>query len=445
MIADLADRCIAKGSSMTITAHRRRLIKQLAERCMGQGVRYHVEMAALPDEPWARVDSQAEIIIGSKDTMLSNAKRGASPKRTKVAIVDEAHTLDNPAYLALVNSIEPEWLIGPTATPCRNDGSGFGPKMFTEIVWSTSIEDLIAQDYLMRMEAYCPIGAARRRREGLKAGVIGDPVRQWIDHAAGLRTITFCRTLAECRTVRDMFLAEMVPTEYLDAKTPDEERDDAIDRLAKGETKVITCTAALMGVGVDIPAVECVQCLVKNISPRAFWQTCGRAQRKSPGKIRAVLIDHSGAVFEHGLPNYSPLWTLGTNDSVQMRQMDRMAEDVLVRPVVCNACGTIAAGQRCPNCNTLLVSHRKRRTPTERGNLDAVDALDPHDVRQEEWRKFIRIGCAKGFTTVVAAKMFKSKFGVWPDKANVLPRWGFWCSRKLCAVEYPDYVRVPSV
>ena len=443
IIADLARRCASKDSTMTVTAHRRRLIKQLSMRLQEFGVRYTVEMADLPEEKWAVVDNGANIVIGSKDTMLASLKKGLRPRSTRVWIPDEAHTIDNDAYQSLGEAIAPEWTIGPTATPCKSDGSGFGPRLFTTIVSVTSIEKLIEQQHLVRIDCYAPVGVNRRRREGLKSGILGDPVRQWIDHAQGLRTITFCRTLAECRAVLQMYRADMIPAEHVDAKTPDEERDAAIGRLTTGETKVLVCTPGLMGVGVDIPEIECVQTLVRQINPRAFWQNCGRAQRTATEKHRAVLIDHAGAVFYHGLPNWSPAWTLATDDSVQLRQQDRMSKTDDLRPVICNRCGTITTGTRCPKCDTVLSSKPGIRTATDRGVVEAVNGRAPEDMRDDDWHKFLYMACAKGWKCIVPASMFKKKWGVWPDKAGVSPPFGFWMKDRLAAVEYPDYVRTP--
>jgi superfamily II DNA or RNA helicase len=39
-------------------------------------------------------------------------------------------------------------------------------------------------------------------------------------------------------------------------------------------------------------------------------QACGRALRPSPGKDRALIIDHVGAVRYHGLPDDPHKWTL---------------------------------------------------------------------------------------------------------------------------------------
>lgn len=439
LISKLCQGAASKGKTVTVTAHRRRLIKQLSERLQAFGVRYTVAMADLPDEPWAVEDIGADVIIGSRDTMLARLATG-EVRSTALWIPDEAHTIVGRGYKELGERIDPEFVIGPTATPCLSNGMGFGRNLFDALVPVTTIEHLIAQRYLVPVDAYCPVGAARRKVKDIKAGIYGDPVQQWIKHAEGLRTITFCRTLAECRAVYLMFNREMIPAEILDADTPDELRDEAIERLSKGETKVIVCTPGLMGVGVDIPALECVQTLVKNISPIPFWQTVGREQRIAPGKERAVLLDHSAAVYEHGMPNVSPLWELGTQDSVQLRQLRRMDEKADVRPVVCRACGYIFAGDTCPQCQT-LAAKSGRDPATQRENLEQVDNVPAVNRLQDDWRKFLRICAAKGWKVSRALEMFRGKRGVYPDHAGLkITPPVYWSKRyQLVAVVYPEY------
>ncbi len=442
MIADICRGAASKGNTVTVTAHRRRLIKQLSERLGEWGVRYHNEMANAPDEPWFKNDPGAEIIIGSRDTMLKLIRVPAGVRPSKIWIPDEAHCITGQGYKELGDAISFEYLIGPTATPCDENGSGLGKNLFTELVWSTRIEHLIRDGYLTKMDSFAPVGADKRRREGLKQGVYGDPVGQWVKHASGMRTVTFCRTIKECQAVRLMFLADMIPAEHISAETPDDERDDTIERLRTGDLKVLVCTPGLLGVGVDIPELECVQTLVKNISPRAFWQTVGRGQRTAEGKKRCVLLDHAGAVFEHGLPNASPPWELSDRESVQVRTIRKMSEDKSLRPVVCPNCGSISTGGTCPGCN-IATARPGRKVQTTRENLDQVDEIEPMDRYQIEWLRILWQCGYRGEKCVVAFRRFMTKFGIWPcDAPAALDPKPSWSSRVMRVDEkWPKFAR----
>jgi DNA repair protein RadD len=445
-IADLCRRAASKGNTVTVTAHRRRLVRQLAERVKSFGIRYTVEMDKLPDEEWAVHDSGADIIIGSMQTMVARIDT-AGVRKSKIFIPDEAHMLHGAAYKTLRKTIAPDYTVGFSATMCRPDGSGLGRDVFDELVTVTTIENLLSRDVplLVPVDVYAPVGVGKRRRKGLAAGVSGDPVKQWLTHANGLRTLVFCRTLAECRTVRDMYLAEGIPAVHIDGGTPEEERDEAFKRLESRERLIIVSTPSLMGVGVDLPFIECLQTLTKNHSPIAQWQPVGRIQRTDDGKANAVLLDHAAAVYTHGMPNVSPVWTLDDKDSVQRLTAERQENTPGMQPHVCPACGCVSAGTAaCPKCQTALSVKRKAEVGTEREGLTGVKDVDGPSVNeawQKAWRGMLYTGAASGMKCSATAGMFKGRFGVWPDAAGVHPVANRADSHKVVGEVFPQFVR----
>lgn len=447
MMAELCRRAASKGNTVSVIAHRRKLIKQIAERINSFGVRYTIEMAELPDEPWVKRDPGADVIIGSMQTMFSRLETsGVRP--SKIVIPDEAHTINSKAYSNVLSAIRAEYLIGPTATPCNPDGSGFGPNVFDHMIRVTSIEELIARDpqRLVATDVFAPVGVGKRRRKGLQAGVSGDPVQQWFRHAEGLRTITFCRTLAECRSVVEMFQADGVTAVHIDANTDPVERDETIRQLEAGEISVIVCTPSLMGVGVDIPLLECVQTLTKNHSPVAHWQLLGRGQRAAEGKTRAVLLDHAAAVYTHGSPNQSPVWTLDANDSVQRKTQERMEGDPSnCKPNVCQRCGCVSVGSpKCPKCNSMLFVQEKKETATEREPLQQFDGNTgdgPNPKWLSDWRGFLYQAATMGTSIAMASSQFKRKYGVWPERAGVHPVAPYEDRQKKVSELFPQFVR----
>lgn len=431
IIAELALRAANKGTRTLVIAHRRKLIKQLSERLKAHGVDYNVIMADLPDESWVSERPGTTIHIASRDTLISRDSREGIPS-VDLLIPDEFHVTTASGYRSLIDHrIQPKFTIGFTATPCESDGSGFGPRVCEKLVSVTDIETLLSRTppRLVPVDVYTPVGVGKRRRKGLKSGVSGDPVKQWIDHAFGLKTICFCRTISECVNVRDMYNADGIKAVHINAMTPDIERDEAIQQLEFGDIKVLVCTPDLMGVGVDIPYLECVQLLVKNFSPRTQWQTVGRCQRTAEGKTRAVLLDHAAAVFQHGMPNVSPIWSLGEDDSVQRRQQERIDRDIGgSKPIICQACGCTTAGtNRCPKCNELLFAKQQSKAAVneEHESLSFVNGIDETPAAPlkfiRDWQSILYSCAAQGAKCVVASARFKAKCGMWPDAAGVSP------------------------
>jgi DNA repair protein RadD len=450
VIAELCRRAADKGTPTLVAAHRRRLVKQLAERMVEFGVDFGVLMADLPAaEEWAVYRPAAPVQVGSRDTLLAWGSDRPLPP-AKLFIPDECHLVGSPSYRRLRDGLAPEYTVGFTATPCLPDGSGFGPDLFDALVEVATIQGLLARDpaVLVPVGVYAPVGVGRRRRKGLATGVSGDPVRHWRLHADGLRTVTFCRTIAEATAVREMFRADGVAAEHVNADTPDELRDKTIRRLEDRDILVLTCTPGLLGVGVDIPSLECVQSLTKNHSPVAHWQGLGRAMRTAAGKAGAVLLDHAAAVYQHGMPDASPAWALGESDSVQRRAAARLAEGGGARPQVCPACGCVSAGAagRCPGCRGLLARPKPAATPaTEREPLAAVggvaDRGGADTAMQTAWVGILYSCGASGAPCKVAAVRFKGRFGVWPAAAGVSPVPAFADSGRPVGEVLPAFAR----
>lgn len=446
MFADLCRRAAEKGKRALAVAPRRKLVRQAAERLAEFGVAFGVLMADLPDDadfhPWAVHDPYARVQVASRDTLYSRANRDGVPQADLV-VLDEAH-LYSDRFDAIEDATGCSVVIGPTATPCRPDGSGLSASKWHTIVEATTIEELLALNppCLVPVDVYAPVGVAAKRRRGLKVKCSGDPVRQWLDHAEGLKTVTFCRTTAESRAVRDAFGANGIRAEHIDAHTPDEERESVIARLLAGELDIIT-NVDVVGLGVDIPQLDCVQLLTKCVSPVRLWQCVGRCQRPAPGKTRGVLLDHAAATAEHGMPNVSPAWCLDERDSVQNRTQNRMEANPSLRPVTCSQCGLVSAGSAtCPACSSRLFVPKSDPAATGREPLTLyVGDEVPKDRRQSSWERYLYMAAAKGWDCARAAAMFKSQYGIWPQKAGVQPLYDFGSLHIPVADVFPQFVR----
>jgi superfamily II DNA or RNA helicase len=456
MAADIARETIAAGRSVRITAHRRILVRQLAERAKLHGLRYTIEMADLPDEPWATVDDRADLVIASRDTSLARLRRGQELRSTDLHIVDEAHLFESAGYSTIQRAVRSRFLLGYTATPVRPDGSGLSNRTFHDLVEAATIQDLIANHRIVPVEVYAPVAAAKRRRKGLRIGVTGDPVLQWQTHAAGLRTATFCRTVAEARAVRDAFTAEGIDAAVVDQSTPDEEREAIFEQLRRREILVL-CNVYVAEIGWDFPELECVQLLTQCSSPVAFWQRIGRGMRTydDEQKQRLVLLDHAAAMAEHGWPNLSPQWSLTDREPLQKRQQERYGPDAPseMRPVLCQGCGRASLGSAlCPSCGTRLFAERRSTPAVSREPLelieDAATFATGTTSTQKDWTSILyQAANWRGGVQPYAwaASVFHKKHHLWPEAAGVEPVAGFADRRRSIAELWPQYCRAKAV
>lgn len=348
--------------------------------------------------------------------------------------VHNCHNVESESYRKLAEACNVTFWIGLTATPCRPDGSGLGAHIWDTIVEGATVQALIAEGFLVPVKVYAPPGVGEKRRRGDKTPIAGDPVDHWQRYAAGLPTVVFTRTVAESVAVRDRYRAAGVPAEHIDAETPYEERERYIADVESGKTLVLT-NAQVLTEGVDVPKLACCQLLCKCGSIIRLLQSVGRVMRPYPGKTHAILLDHAGAVFQHGMPGEPIEWSLSESDLDKRLKKER-EDGTRAEPVLCGRCGLIFGGAPvCPECGA-PVPRRKAKGEEpglahERLVQVSGEPGPQRDMMQREWTKTLYVARAKGWTLGRASAVFKKKFGEWPDKLGMTPRFPFGTAQVL--------------
>ena len=84
-----------------------------------------------------------------------------------------------------------------------------------------------------------------------------------------------------------------------------------------------------------------------------FRQMVGRGLRPAPGKINVIVLDHSGAVFRHGLPEDHVEWSLSPDHKAGAPAHQASKHRDKKGLLECTACSTVmirVGGKPCPNC-----------------------------------------------------------------------------------------------
>lgn len=102
-------------------------------------------------------------------------------------------------------------------------------------------------------------------------------------------------------------------------------------------------------------------------------QQVGRSMRPAPGKQRALILDHAGNVFRHGLPEAEREWSL--------EDRPRQAGEAPLKR--CPECGAIIAlaAWHCPECGSVLRAPASTRAESS-SRLVAVNRLRVMTYRQ---------------------------------------------------------------
>ncbi|MFL5266355.1 MAG: helicase-related protein, partial [Stellaceae bacterium] len=150
--------------------------------------------------------------------------------------------------------------------------------------------------------------------------------------------------------MRDEFRHSGVLAEHIDGSTPIEERDEILSRLAAGRVEVVT-NAMVLTEGFDCPDIGCLVLARPTRSLGLFRQMIGRGLRPAPGKVDCLILDHAGAVFQHGFPDDPITWMLSEDRRATSKV--HAGRGVLGAPKLtdCPECHAVRfEGQPCPVC-----------------------------------------------------------------------------------------------
>jgi DNA repair protein RadD len=384
----LARKIIEAGQRAAIIVHRQELVDQTCKALELEGIAYGVIAAGYPENP------DAPVLVCMAQTAA--VRRPKQLGDVHYVIVDEAHHVVAATWRVVLELAPRARILGVTATPERLDGKGLR-EVFDALVIGPGVKDLIAGGWLAPFIVYAPerlvdLKGARTvagdyalndlaRRMNTDA-VLGSAVAEYRARLDGSTAIAFCTTIEHSLATARLFRANGIEAQHLDGNTPADERRRLLELLDSGEVKIIT-NCALISEGLDIPSVGGVILLRPTKSLGLHLQQIGRALRPTPGKERAIILDHSGNCFRHGLPDLEHAWSLDGRPKKKGRARVRR----------CPECGALIAiaAHRCPECGADLRPEPERpaTTPEPLVELDGATAFE-HWLRHGCFRAVIQ-------------------------------------------------------
>lgn len=439
-----------KGNSVLFLAPRRELIYQARDRLEDHGITAGIIMAGEPRSPYRPVQ------IASFDTLHARGMRTDSMEMpdADVVIVDECHLSIANTRQKIISHYDKSIVIGLTATPARGDGRGLG-EIYDDLVLTATMGELIEQGYLVPARYYAPttpdltklktgggdyvVKALGERMD--KPKLVGDVIDNWKIIAPDRQTVVFCVTRSHARHVCDAFLAEGIRAGYLDGMTPLDERKEILADIASGALQVLV-NVYVATFGWDCPTISCVVLArpTKNIT--LYLQTAGRGLRTAPGKEDCIIIDHSGAIEQHGFVDDDIPWTLSSEEDVRELKKAAQKEKAEPKDITCRECSWVFSGTRiCPNCGYQMIQPGKP-IPYHQASLKELKKSPRKASREDKqafWTQCIYQASHRGMKCGAAAHMYKKEFGVWPRGLDRIPKGQQW---QLPAKQYLNLSRV---
>ena len=454
LIAYMVHGAVSRKHRVIFAVHGRALVTDMSERISKLGIDHGVLMGGEKRQRWHQVQ------VASIDTL----HRMAHPPEASLIIADEADGAMSPTWRRTLDKFPEARLIGATATPIRMDGKGLGKEcggLFDSMVLGPNEQDLIDMGFLVGSHVLAPppppdlgnlkktAGEFNAKQQSSicdKVKIIGDIVEHYKKHAAGRKTAAFGVDQKHSAHIAESFNAAGVPFAYVDASTPQEERQRIWRDLDRNDgTLMGVSSCGVTVVGWDHPIVSCLVVARKTASLRLHKQMLGRGSRPYPGKENFLILDHVSNVHYHspyGLFEQTPAWSL---DGDAIKDAGKKAPAVSTCKhsyrwpdgrVQLPCYATFRAGPReCPMCG-LPLRIIERKVEVEAGELQEVKRVTvPMAAVSEGNERIFRMqyeallskADEKNYKLGWADALFARRFGFQPEK-----HWrSDWISREL--------------
>jgi superfamily II DNA or RNA helicase len=240
----------------------------------------------------------------------------------------------------------------------------------------------------------------------VKQRIVGCAVTEYRQRADGLPAVAFCPTVAFAEQVAADFRAAGIPAAAVDGGMAPHARAAALDGLRRGTIRVIT-SCDLISEGFDVPECAGALLLRPTKSLTLHLQQVGRALRPKADGSKAIILDHVGNCYDHGLPADTRAWSLEGRDK---REQD-------ASPIVqCQACYRIfdkptarqaRADRECPGgdhewqaCGLKLLRPSdiaEDGVLSVDGELREITARDLEEMDRPPWAGGLSLTMAKGY------------------------------------------------
>lgn len=380
-----------KGKRVIFAVHRKQLITQTARTFDSFELPYSFIASGLP------CDIDAQLKIASINTLINRLDE----HNTDTLVIDEAHLAASPTWSEVIKHYRKSGakIILLSATPCRLDGRPLSD-VADIMVKGPTTSWCIEAGILSKYRVFAPM-LPNLHKAGLEGGeyststldeiyskpkIIGDAIDSWKEFAPGKRTIVFCHSRERAAELKEAAISAGIGAVYIDGNTRD--RATPIAEFANGEAQWLInigiCTEGFdlsAQIGRDVP-IEAGIFMRPTNSLALSRQMIGRVLRRKPDP--AIIIDMAGLIYQHGLPDYEPEWSLeGNYKSKGFKQS--------IQPTcICQNCFSVFIPRfACPYCGEVR-EIKGRKILEKEGLLTEVDILALREAqakRDEEKNK----------------------------------------------------------
>ncbi|WP_053363445.1 DEAD/DEAH box helicase family protein [Bacillus sp. FJAT-27251] len=253
-------------------------------------------------------EGEADAVFASVYTLsIKSHLEKFKPNEFDLIIIDEFHHAAANTYQRVLDYFEPDFLLGITATPDRNDNKDVYAICDGNVAYRLDFLEAIERHWLAPFRYYGVyddtdysqiswLGTRYDEEEllqvQLREEVAEKILKAWTEKKQ-TRTIGFCSSIRQADFLSGYFNGQGFRTVSLHSQQAGISRNKAISQLAMGELDVIF-TVDLFNEGVDIPPVDTLLFTRPTESLTVFTQQIGRGLRLHEGKEYCTIIDLIG-------------------------------------------------------------------------------------------------------------------------------------------------------
>lgn len=371
--ATIAKSATDKGNPVLFIVHRKELCRQIADTFVKCGVDLNLCQINMVQTVSRRLNKTAW--------------------KPKLIITDECHHALSDSYMKIYEHYPEATRLGFTATPTRLNHGGLG-EVFESMVTGVSTKWLIENGYLAPYEYYS-VKLVDTDKLKTRAGeyvtadvqtlmeqryIYGEALKTWRSIAEGKKTIIYCASIDSSIKTVEQFKEYGVRAAHLDSKTNSYARDETIRKFREGELDVLS-NVELFGEGFDVPDCECVILLRPTMSLTLHIQQSMRSMRYKENKT-AIIIDHVGNVYRHGLPDDNREWSLDAKKKKQQNE---------IKVKQCPICFAVVNNfeTHCPKCGYVFPHNESSASEPEKieTELKRITAEDLKNLPYNDYKK----------------------------------------------------------
>lgn len=339
-----------RGNRCIFTVHRRELLEQTVKTFQRMEIPHGVIASG------EGYDTAPLVHIASIDTLRRRLDDVLEPA---FIVVDEAHHSPSNSWSKVIRYWPNTKKLLITATPERLDGAGL-KHLASFMTVGKSPRWLIDNGFLSDFVCYAPASPSLKGvkttagdynigqlAEAMDKSIItGNAIEHYRKLADGKQALVYCVNIEHSKHVCAEFSAAGYAAAHIDGGTPKLAREDIIERFRYGETRVL-CNVNILTEGFDVPAAEVGILLRPTKSLALHLQMVGRVLRPADGKENAIILDHAGNSWRHGLPDEEHPWSLeGKKARPKKKPVVTICERCFFawtpkvgKPKICPACG----------------------------------------------------------------------------------------------------------